>query len=67
MLCRNKQAAKVVVAAPVAAPDTVAAFKKAADDVVILERPHFFQAVAQAYLNWYDLSDEEVLEILKRE
>ena len=66
MLCRNKNAAKIVVAAPVAAPETVEVFKKIADDVVILETPDFFQAVAQVYMNWYDLSDEEVLEILKR-
>jgi putative phosphoribosyl transferase len=66
MLCRNKCAARVVVAAPVASPDTVEAFKKLADDVVILETPEYFQAVAQVYLNWYDLSDEEVLAILHR-
>jgi putative phosphoribosyl transferase len=66
MLCRNKSAAYVVVAAPVAAPDTVDAFKKIADDVVILETPEYFQAVAQVYLNWYDLSDEEVLAIMRR-
>ena len=66
MLCRNKNAARVVVGAPVAAPETVEVFKKLADDVVILETPEFFQAVAQVYLNWYDLSDEEVLAILDR-
>jgi putative phosphoribosyl transferase len=66
MLCRNKSAAKVVVASPVAAPETVGEFKEIADDVVILETPEYFQAVAQVYLNWYDLSDDEVLAILGR-
>jgi putative phosphoribosyl transferase len=66
MLCRNQGAAQVIVAAPVAAPDTVEMFREVADDVVVLETPEFFQAVAEVYLNWYDVSDEEVLEILFR-
>jgi putative phosphoribosyl transferase len=66
ILCRNKSAEKIIVASPVAAPETVEEFKKIADDVVILETPEYFQAVAQVYLNWYDLSDEEVLSILRR-
>jgi predicted phosphoribosyltransferase len=66
MLCRNKSADRVIVAVPVAAPETVEMFRQIADDVVVLETPEFFQAVAQVYLNWYDVSDEEVLEILHR-
>lgn len=66
ILCRNKGAGCVIVAAPVAAPETVEMFREVADDVVVLETPEFFQAVAQVYLNWYDVSDEEVLEILHR-
>ena len=64
MLCRNKNAGRVIVASPVAAPDTVDTFKRVADDVVVLETPDLFQAVVQVYLNWYDLSDDEVLTIL---
>ena len=66
MLCRNQRRCQVIVAAPVAAPETVEMFREVADDVVVLETPEFFQAVAQVYLNWYDVSDEEVLEILHR-
>jgi putative phosphoribosyl transferase len=66
MLCRNRSAARVVVAAPVAAPETVDVFKRVADDVVILETPEYFQAVAQVYGHWYDLTDDEVLTILQR-
>jgi putative phosphoribosyl transferase len=66
LLCRNQGAAQVIVAAPVAAPETVEMFREVADDVVVLETPEFFQAVAQVYVNWYDVSDEEVLEILQR-
>ena len=66
MLCRNKGAKKVVVAAPVTAPSTAAEFTRIADDVVILEKPANFHAVAQVYRNWYDVSDEEVIGIMEK-
>ncbi len=66
MLCRNKGAERVVVAAPVTAPSTAAEFMRIADDVVILEKPANFHAVAQVYKNWYDVSDQEVIGIMER-
>ena len=65
-LCRNKGAKKVVVAAPVAGPQTAAEFAQIADDVVILETPANFHAVAQVYRNWYDVPDGEVMEIMEK-
>ncbi len=65
-LCRNQQAGKVIVAAPVAGPRTAREMATLADEAVILEQPPFFRAVAQVYRNWYDVSDEEVLEIMAR-
>ena len=35
-----------------------------ADEVVVLESPLDFSAVAQVYENWYDVSDKEVLDFL---
>jgi putative phosphoribosyl transferase len=64
-LCRNKKAKKIVVASPVAGPATVAELAKIVDDVVVLEKPAFFRAVAQVYANWYDVCDEEVIRILQ--
>jgi len=66
ILCRNKGAKRVVVAAPATAPSTAAEFTRIADDVVILEKPANFHAVAQVYKNWYDVSDEEVIGIIER-
>jgi predicted phosphoribosyltransferase len=63
-LCRNRGAGKVVVGAPVAGPSIAAELRKLADEVVILETPVMFRAVAQAYENWYDVSDEEVIRIM---
>jgi putative phosphoribosyl transferase len=65
-LCRNRQTRRIIAAAPVAGPATADELKEIADDVVILERPRLFRAVAQVYENWHDVSDEEVLRILEQ-
>lgn len=66
MLCKNKNAAKVVVAVPVAGREVADEIAGIVDELVVLEVPPFFQAVAQVYRNWYDVGDEEVLEIMAR-
>ncbi len=66
MLCRKKEAGKIVVAVPVTGNDTLRRIKRIADEVIVLETPPFFQAVAQVYRNWYDVPDSEVIEIMKR-
>ncbi len=65
-LCRNKGAKKIIVAVPVSGKDAYLELEKTADEVVVLERPEVFQAVAQVYRDWYDVRDTEVLEILKK-
>jgi predicted phosphoribosyltransferase len=65
-LCRNEQAAKVVVAVPVAGTRVAAEIAALADDAVILVQPPFFRAVAQVYRRWYDVSDREVIEIMDK-
>lgn len=65
-LCRKQGAAKVVVAVPVAGQRSVNTFSELADELVVLESPVPFYAVAQVYADWYDVSDEEVLEIMRR-
>ena len=64
-LCKNSNAAKIIVAAPVAGPSTAAALAKVVDQMVVLEKPLFFRAVAEAYENWYDVPDEEVIQIMQ--
>lgn len=65
MLCKNKQAEKIVVASPVAGPSTAAELAGIVDEIVILEKPTFFHAVAEVYENWYDVSDDEVIKIMQ--
>jgi len=65
-LCKNKKAKKIVVAAPVSGREVAEKLGKIVDEIVILEIPRFFQAVAQVYRNWYDVDDREVIEILEK-
>ncbi len=65
-LCRKRKAGKIVVAVPVAGSRIVQDIDRLVDETVILEVPDFFRAVAQVYLRWYDVQDEEVLEIMSR-
>ncbi len=64
--CRHRNAAKIVVAAPVGSPHAAEEFRQIADDVVILSTPPFFRAVADAYERWYDVDDAEVLQIMRK-
>jgi predicted phosphoribosyltransferase len=66
MLCKKQEAKKIIVATPVSGVNTAEQIGSMVDEVVILEKPPFFQAVAQVYENWYDVSDEEVLKIMER-
>ena len=66
MLCKNKKAMKIIVAVPVSGEDVAEEIGEMVDEIVVLEKPVFFRAVAQAYRNWYDVSDHEVIEILTR-
>ncbi|BAJ50644.1 phosphoribosyltransferase [Candidatus Caldarchaeum subterraneum] len=65
-MARNQRAGKVIVAVPVAPSETVEKLKKIADDVVVLETPTNFFAIGQFYERFDQLSDEEVLETLRK-
>jgi putative phosphoribosyl transferase len=64
-LCRNQAAGRVVVAVPVTGERAAREIGDLVDEIVILEKPPFFRAVAQVYRNWYDVSDREVLQIME--
>ena len=61
---RKKNACEIIVASPTASNTGLRFVSKEADKVVVVNvRPSPY-AVADAYLEWHDVSDEEVLEIL---
>jgi predicted phosphoribosyltransferase len=62
---RRCNAKKVVVAVPVAPQETVNRFKEIVDEVVALSTPESFWAIGQFYEDFPQVSDEEVIEILK--
>lgn len=66
MLCKNKKAGKLVVAAPVSGEDMSRKLRDLVDDVVILETPYQYRAVSQAYQNFFNLSDEEAISFMER-
>lgn len=65
-MCRNKGAAKIIVAAPVASHQTVSELQEVADEVVILETPFHYHAVSQAYDTFYNLTDNDALGFIER-
>jgi putative phosphoribosyl transferase len=64
-VARKQGAARVVVAVPVGAPDSVRALRRAADELVCLETPAWFFAVGQVYEDFRQASDEEVIQLLR--
>lgn len=65
VVARAQGAARVVLAAPIGAPDTLAALREVADDVVCLGAPAGFVAVGQGYRDFGQTSDEEVCALLE--
>lgn len=66
MLCKNKRAKRIIVASPVASPDVAGEITGLVDEAVFLETPEYFRAVADAYMNWYDVPDSEVIDIMQQ-
>jgi putative phosphoribosyl transferase len=66
MLCRNRKAKKIVVAAPVSGEKMSRTLIDMVDDVVILETPIQYRAVSQAYQNFFNLTDEEAISFMER-
>ena len=65
-LCKNQNAGKIVVAVPVSSRKVKAEIGELVDEIVVLETPRYFRAVAQVYEVWYDVPDSEVLALMKK-
>lgn len=63
---RDAGAKKIVLAVPVAAPDSLRKIAKEVDEVVCLSSPIFFEAVGAFYKAFEQTSDEEVIHLLAR-
>jgi predicted phosphoribosyltransferase len=61
---RDAGAERVILAVPVAPPDTVERLRREADEVVCVETPPHFGAVGQFYDSFRQVSDEEAMTYL---
>lgn len=62
---KQRKPAEMALAIPVGPPETFARLKKEVNALVYLEAPVDFAAVGQFYSNFEQVSDEEVIAILK--
>jgi putative phosphoribosyl transferase len=62
---RHFRPKKIVVAVPVAPPDTVRELRQVVDDVRVLYLPSHFGAIGYFYSDFRQVSDDEVIELLK--
>jgi predicted phosphoribosyltransferase len=62
---RARNPKKLICAVPVAPPDTLEKVAPYADEVVCLSAPEMFYAVGQFYASFPQVSDEEVIALLK--
>ena len=63
---RNRKPKELVLAVPVAPDDTLANLRPEVDALICLETPESFQAIGYFYRDFRQVSDQEVVAILKR-
>jgi erythromycin esterase-like protein/predicted phosphoribosyltransferase/predicted alpha/beta-hydrolase family hydrolase len=62
---REKKPAKIIIASPVGARDTIYKLQAASDEVICLQAPENFRAVGLWYDSFNQVADEEVIELLR--
>ena len=62
----RRGAGRLVVAVPVAPPDTVESLQREVNEVVCLDAPEAFHAVGAFYRDFTQTTDEEVIDLLER-
>jgi putative phosphoribosyl transferase len=63
---RRKHPARLILAVPVAPPETVESLRGEADEVICLEMPPYFAAIGAFYNDFHQIGDEEVTKLLDR-
>lgn len=63
---RKKRAKRVIIASPVAPPDTLEMLRREADEVICPYTPESFVAIGQFYERFEQVQDDEVISILRK-
>lgn len=61
---QSQHPARLILAAPVAPPDTARKLEREVDELIILDQPPHFHAVAQFYEDFDEVSDQDVFAAL---
>ena len=63
---RQRKPARLVLAVQVAPPETIEALRAEVDDVVCLMQPGFFGAIGYFYVDFHQLTDDEVIALMRQ-
>jgi predicted phosphoribosyltransferase len=63
---RQRQPARLIVAVPVGSPEACRLLRQEADEVVALAEPEDFRAVSLYYEEFFPVSDDEVIRLLRQ-
>lgn len=63
---KSAKAKKIVLAVPVAAPDSLRLLEKEVDEAVCLSTPLFFEAVGSFYQSFNQTTDDEIVRLLSK-
>ncbi len=61
---RKRTPAKLVLAVPVAPPDTIAELQPYVDEIICLQQPEPFHAIGLFYSDFHQVGDDEVIEMM---
>jgi putative phosphoribosyl transferase len=64
---RHEKPRKLIAALPVGPEETLTMLSEHADETICLKAPSFFSAISQFYLQFTQVEDEQLLEILEEE
>ena len=65
-LIKKSNPGRIIVATPVAPPDSIQKIGEEVDEVVCLSSPEFFIGVSQFYENFEQVNDETVVQLLRK-
>ena len=61
---RQRGAARLILAVPVAAPESIATLKDVADEIIAVETEEFHGGISASYVDFHQISDAEMLGML---